>query len=189
MCWRMDTPGCRLELIARCFPCIPNTWLHNWKLSEINRWVHLVVLGILPTDARYEVRGSTLSEVVLWTCSDRELHLKGSLAMLIRGLQNPFVTRSMSFQHEDVERSFYLVFVLSVPCSFFIYLLFSKWLLVKLMYLRNSFVQFSVRMILWRSCCTSTPLFRFDSGIRVASMSNVDSIPFLIGVLIFLWEC
>ena len=38
--------------------------------------------------------------------------------MLIRGLQNPFVTRSMSFQHEDVEWSFYLVFVLSVPCSF-----------------------------------------------------------------------
>ena len=33
------------------------------------------------------------------------------------------------------------------------------------------------------------PLFCFDSGIRVASMSNVDSIPFLIGVLIFLWEC
>ena len=31
------------------------------------------------------------------------------------------------------------------------------------------------------------PLFRFDSGIRVASMSNVDSIPFLIGILIFLW--
>ena len=105
-----------LELIARCFPCIPNTWLHNWKLSEIYRWVHLVVLGILPTDARYEVWGSTLSEVVLWTCSDRELHLKGSLAMLIRGLQNPFVTRSMSFQHEDVERSFYLVFVLSALC-------------------------------------------------------------------------
>ena len=118
MCWRMDTPGCRLELIARCFPCIPNTWLHNWKLSEIYRWVYLVVLGILPTDARYEVWGSTLSEVVLWTCSDRELHLKGSLAMLIRGLQNPFVTRSMSFQHEDVERSFYLVFVLYDPCSF-----------------------------------------------------------------------
>ena len=67
--------------------------------------------------------------------------------MLIRGLQNPFVTRSMSFQHEDVERSFYLVFVLSVPCSFFIYLfLFSKWLLEKLMYVRNSFVQFSVRI-------------------------------------------
>ena len=33
------------------------------------------------------------------------------------------------------------------------------------------------------------PLFRFDSGIRVASMSSVDSIPFLIGILIFLWEC
>ena len=33
------------------------------------------------------------------------------------------------------------------------------------------------------------PLFCFDSGIRVASMSNVDSIPFLIGVLIFIWEC
>ena len=33
------------------------------------------------------------------------------------------------------------------------------------------------------------PLFCFDSGIRVASMSNVDSIPFLIGILIFLWEC
>ena len=33
------------------------------------------------------------------------------------------------------------------------------------------------------------PLFRFDSSIRVASMSNVDSIPFLVGVLIFLWEC
>ena len=33
------------------------------------------------------------------------------------------------------------------------------------------------------------PLFRVDSGIRVASMSNVDSIPFLIGVIIFLWEC
>ena len=32
------------------------------------------------------------------------------------------------------------------------------------------------------------PLFCFHSGIRVASMSNVDSIPFLIGVLIFLWE-
>ena len=94
--------------------------MHNWKLSEIYRWVHLVVLGILPTDARYEVWGSTLSEVVLWTCSDRELHLKGSLAMLIRGLQNPFVTRSMSFQHEDVERNFYPVFVLSDPCSFYL---------------------------------------------------------------------
>ena len=81
---------------------------------------YLVVLGILPTDARYEVQGSTLSEVVLWTCSDRELHLKGSLAMLIRGLQNPFVTRSMSFQHENVERSFYLVFVLSAPCCFYL---------------------------------------------------------------------
>ena len=109
-----------LELIARCFPCIPNTWLHNWNLSEIYRWVHQVVLGILPTDARYEVWGSTLSEVVLWTCSDRELHLKGSLAMLIRGLQNPFVTRSISFQHEYVERSFYLVFVLSAPCCFYL---------------------------------------------------------------------
>ena len=119
MCWRMDTPGCRLELIARCFPCIPNTWLHNWKLSEMNRWVHLVVLGILPTDAWYEVRGSTLSEVVLWTCSDRELHLKGSLAMLIRGLQNPFVTRSMSFQHEYVGTK-----LLSCICSIWSLFLF-----------------------------------------------------------------
>ena len=33
------------------------------------------------------------------------------------------------------------------------------------------------------------PCSSFDSGIRVASMSSVDSIPFLIGVLIFLWEC
>ena len=41
--------------------------------------------------------------------------------MLIRGLQNPFVTRSMSFQHEDVERSFYLVFVLSAPCCFYLH--------------------------------------------------------------------
>ena len=109
-----------LELSARCFPCIPNTWLHNWKLSEINRWVHPVVLGILSTSAWYEVRGSTLSEVVLWACSNRELHLKGSLAMLIRGLQNPFVTRTMSFQHEHVERSFYLVFVLSASCCFYL---------------------------------------------------------------------
>ena len=54
-------------------------------------------------------------------CSDRELHLKGSLAMLIRGLQNPFVTRSISFQHKDVERSSYLVFVPSVPCFFFLF--------------------------------------------------------------------
>ena len=45
--------------------------------------------------------------------------------MLIRGLQNPFVTRSMSFQHEDVERNLYLVFVLSDPCSFlFIFFFF-----------------------------------------------------------------
>ena len=51
--------------------------------------------------------------------------------MLIRGLQNPFVTRSMSFQHEDVERSFYLVFVLSDPCSFLFTFSFSKWLLDK----------------------------------------------------------
>ena len=58
---------------------------------------------------------------VMWfydRCSDRELHLKGSLAMLIRGLQNPFVTRSISFQNKDVERSSYLVFVPSVPCCF-----------------------------------------------------------------------
>ena len=155
MCWRMDTPGCRLELIARCFPCIPNTWLHNWKLSEIYRWVHLVVLGILPTDARYEVWGSTLSEVVLWTCSDRELHLKGSLAMLIRGLQNPFVTRSMSFQHEDVERSFYLVFVLSAPCCFLFTLCSPKWLLVKIVVTIKLWITFVhlVRMFLWRLCC------------------------------------
>ena len=40
--------------------------------------------------------------------------------MLIRGLQNPFVTRSMSFQHEYVKRSFYLVFLLSAPCCFYL---------------------------------------------------------------------
>ena len=44
--------------------------------------------------------------------------------MLIRGLQNPFVTRSISFQHEYVERSFYRVFVLLLLVVF-IYLLFS----------------------------------------------------------------
>ena len=136
--------------------------MHNWKLSEIYRWVHLVVLGILPTDARYEVRGSTLSEVVLWTCSDRELHLKGSLAMLIRGLQNPFVTRSMSFQHEYVERSFYLVFVLSAPCCFFLFTLLSpKWLLVKIVViikLRISFVPL-VRMILVKTMLHSIRCF------------------------------
>ena len=32
-------------------------------------------------------------------------------------------------------------------------------------------------------------VFVLSCGIRVASMSNVESIPFLNGVLIFLWEC
>ena len=127
-------------------------------------------------------------------CSDRELHLKGSLAMLIWGLQNPFVTRSISFQHEYVGTK-----LLSCICSIcslflFIFILFSNWLLDKLMYLRNSFVQFSIQMIFWRLCCNISILcFCFDSGIRVASMSNVDSIPFpnryshiYMGVLILL---
>ena len=84
----------------------------------------------------------------------------------------------------------YLFYLFLFP--FFIYFLFSKWLLVKLMYLRNSFVQFSVQIDMLQHNLLHKhiyPLFRFDSGIRVASMSNVDSIPFLIGVLIFLWEC
>ena len=121
-----------LELIARCFPCIPNTWLHNWKLSEINRWVHLVVLGILPTDARYEVWGSTLSEVVYDRCYYQELHLKGSLAMLIRGLQNLFVTRSYAFSTKMLERNSSLVFVPFRTLLFLLFiLLIPMWLLVK----------------------------------------------------------
>ena len=83
--------------------------------------------------------------------------------MLIRGLQNPFVTRSISFQHKYVERSSYLVFVPSAPCCFFsIYLLSPKWLLVKIVViikLRISFVPL-VRMILVKTMLHFNPLFQ-----------------------------
>ena len=105
--------------------------------------------------------------------------------MLIRGLQNPFVTCSMSFQHEDVERSFYLVFVLSDPCSFylsFVLQVASRRVDVPAEFIRSILCSDDIVKIMLHIY----PLFRFDSGIRVALMSNVDSIPFLIGVLIFL---
>ena len=54
-------------------------------------------------------------------CSDRELHLKGSLAMLIWGLQNPFVTRSYAFSTKMLERSSYLVFVSIRTLLFFLF--------------------------------------------------------------------
>ena len=52
----------------------------------------------------------------------QELHLKGSLAMLIRGLQNLFVTRSYAFSTKMLERNSSLVFV---PVRTLLFLLFS----------------------------------------------------------------
>ena len=37
--------------------------------------------------------------------------------------------------------------------------------------------------------CKPNLCFVLTGGTQVASMSSVDSIPFLSGVLIFLWEC
>ena len=100
-------------------------------------------------------------------CSDRELHLKGSLAMLIRGLQNLFVTRSYAFSTKMLERNSSLVFVpfRTLLFTYFI-LLIPMWLLVKtdvIILLRISFVPLVrmisfvliVRMIIVKTCCNS----------------------------------
>ena len=43
--------------------------------------------------------------------------------------------------------------------------------------------------VCFRLILQANPLFSFICGIRVASMSSVDSIPFLSGILIFLCGC
>ena len=94
----------------------------------------------------------------------------------------------MSFQHEDVERNFYLVFVLLHLVPFylsFVLQVASRLADVPAEFIRSIICSDDIVKIMLHIY----PLFCFDSGIRVASMSNVDSIPFLIGVLIFLWEC
>ncbi len=54
-------------------------------------------------------------------CYYQELHLKGSLAMLIRGLQNLFVTRSYAFSTKMLERNSSLVFVPFRTLLFFLF--------------------------------------------------------------------
>ena len=49
MCWRMDTDGCRNCYLGEilCFPCIPNTWLHNQNVLGVYKWELKYIIGYL----------------------------------------------------------------------------------------------------------------------------------------------
>ena len=105
-----------------------------------------------------------------WRCSNWELHLKWSLAMLIRGWKHPLLHVPWGIQHEHVARNFYRVFVPSVPCCFilsFVSQVASRQVCCTIK-LWNSFVHF-VRMLLWR---LMLQFLAVDSAYLFASMAN-----------------